>query len=240
MYFVHKTMTKIELSPLLFHRKRATTGNEGEGAPIQVAFPSGLAGIAMPVRKHSSSQAVIDPLAFDFTAVGSSPDASIFGGADNNNFVRFGGQFLSNSGLRKSRLVLAFVVACLINLVVTILLFSHADVAELSNVIIPDVTDSSVVPIAFQEVGSERRTDETLFFIFNVLSLIIATVGALFSSCLALWIYKMVTLIGLVLGISAFPTTVYATRFVIDAIMLIMAQRLQKHFGPSVLPLGHR
>ena len=225
-----------ELHPLSYHKKSVRSAldeTDGGEIPLQIMFPAGLMGIAMPIsragglnggdgRGNNASQNGNDNnneagarRNFEFVAVAAPPESEI---ADK---------------LKRARLTIVFEVLIFVNLVITGLLFSNADVTDLTKV----EKDAGSLPKDFTVVSDTRRGVENSLFAFTILTLLLGGAGAAFGSPFCLWLFNMITIMNAVLGVSAFPNFSYSLRYILDALLVNMGMKLQNMVEITVLPI---
>jgi len=134
---------RFEVHPLSYHKKSvAALDREGEAndVPLQVVFPTGQTGIAMPTGRsgNAANRRRNQAQTFDHVAVAAAPE---------NDMV---------DKMKRVRLTIAFEVMCLANLIITGLLFANADVSDLTKVE-EGGNNGFHLPNDFTKVPGERR-----------------------------------------------------------------------------------
>jgi hypothetical protein len=211
----------IKLHDLYYHT--ATTGslnrtNESDDVPVQIAFPSGETGIALPLNKRSTLRRRQNNQndRFNYVAV-AAPRVD-----DSQDIVS------------RVRLTIVFLVVIIVNITITAMLYNDADISDSTKV---EPLSSSKLPTAFSKVSHERRELSNYLFIFTLLTLLFGGVAAMFGSHFGLWLFQLVTTTNAVLSVYAYPNFVYGLRYIVDAMLVHIAMRLQEAWQINVVPV---
>lgn len=196
----------------------ARNSSAATDVPIQVVYPIGLTGIALPVS-HANSQ----------------------GGRNNRRintfhpFVAAAAASSNSTGDRMNilRMTVAFIALLVVNVVITITLYSNADTNNLSKV--EDEKKSSDLPRDFTQTDFDDHGVTLL--VFTLLNLCLAGYGAVFRSTTALFFFEMITMSIIVLGMTSAPGFLYTLRYLLDAMLLPMSCNLRTQIGPNVVPI---
>jgi len=216
---------QIPLNSLLYYQKPVlglSSGQTRQIDPLQVVFPSGGFGLAVPVT--SPVQMDADVTRYNSAAVASGPENT-------------------EMDVKERRgIAFTFVGLSLVNLIITCYLFVNADIADTSKV--SPEPDDTVFPFVFQLVPHNRRPIEKVNFGFTILILIIGIFSAVFEQPLGLSVFAISTVLNFLLGTIALPYFAYATRYIFDVWMLYLAlvfrSKLVFNFLPFTLSHIHR
>jgi hypothetical protein len=134
---------RFKVHPLSYHKKSVSAlGREEEAndVPLQVVFPTGQTGIAMPTGRsgNAASRRRNQTQTFDHVAVAAATEHDMV------------------DKMKRVRLTIAFEVMCLANLIITGLLFANADVSDLTKVE-EGGNNGFHMPNDFTKVPEERR-----------------------------------------------------------------------------------
>ena len=211
---------KLSLSELLYYRKPSLgpiRSRSAQKQPLQVTFPSGTYGIAIPSNAIAASEEAV-------------PDDSVVIASESEN---------DSWDIRERKWITAALLAvALVNLIITSLMFQFAPLTNPSNVVQSD--DAYRLPLPFEVTSSERRPIENLFFAFLIVSIIGASISAVTENVLGLSAYGLATTIAYICGTAALPNFVFSFRSIFDIWMLYLALVLRSKLILNFLPLRIR
>jgi hypothetical protein len=210
---------RLPLSELLYYQK-PNLGPVRRGTqkqPLQVTFPSGAYGIAIPSNVIASSEDSV-------------PNDSVVIASESEN---------DEWDIRERRwITAALLCVALVNLIITSLMFQDAHMVNPSNVVESD--DANPLPLPFEVVPETRRYIENVFFAFLILSIIGGSVSAVMENVLGLSAYGLSVVIMYFCGTSAMPNFVFSFRSIFDIWMLYLALVLRSKLIFNLLPLRIR
>ena len=216
---------RLPLPELLYYKKpglgqkSSKRDNKLRNQPLQVSFPSGAVGIALP-----SSAASTD-------TNNENQDSVVIVSETENDDVDV---------TERRWITMGFLALALVNLIITSLMFQYADTTDTSAVVEPSNYGSGALPQPFESVRSTRTSTENTFFSFIVLSIICGSLAAAFQSALGLSVYSLTIAIMYIFGTAALPYFVFSFRSLFDIWMLYMALVLRSKLLFTVLPLRIR
>lgn len=180
--------------------------------PIQIVFPNGNFGLGIPVREqHDNAR----------DNQGNYPVVS--SATENSENDRY-----EIAGLKYS-----FIVLAAFNLVVTGLMYAHADSTDTSKV----EESTGNFPTVFEVVPSERSYTEQANFGFFLISLVLGVVSAFFEIPLGLSAYALYVVVNFLLGTSALPYFLYSLRYIFDLFMMYTGLVLRSRLVYTFLPV---
>lgn len=197
----------------LYGKANAKGDDQSYDDPLQISFPSGGYGMGINTSVTRRPQNNEDSLG-DTVMIASEPE-------------NFDVDILERRGI-----IYSFVCIALINLIVTIYLYSGASTIDPSKVVAPGGGDMDSIPFkgapfVFEEVSVDRRPIENASYTCIIVATILGTVSALFESPLGLSCYALVTTLNFLLGTSALPYFFFAFRYVFDLWLLYLALQLR-------------
>lgn len=178
--------------------------------PVQLVFPGGNFGLAIPVKDQTDTQATQG----NYPVVSSGPE---------NTPVDL---------LEKESIKCAFVVVAFFNLVITCLMYANAHIVDVSRVEYPHQS----FPTVFEIVSTHRSYTENVQFGFFLTALIIGISSAYFEIPLGLSAYAFFVVVNFLLGTSALPYFVYSLRYIFDVFLLYLALVLRSRLMYTFLP----
>ena len=207
------------LPAMIFYQKpvlgptglKQNRGNE----PYSVTFPSGTLGLGLPASNGG--------------------DSSVWG--DNagglTNVTIASGPEESMMDIRERRIIIfTFLVVCVVNFVVTCILYFDAISADLIDLDNPQPMSSNLL----QHIPPNRSFLERVNFGFTLFILIYGAVSVAFENPLGISVYALAISLNFILGISAIPYFLYALRYFLDTWMLYLALILRSRLVLSFLP----
>jgi hypothetical protein len=203
------------INPLTYFQKPAIghDNNNEDLTPVEIIFPTG--GVALGIAMKN-------------------PDAENALNASNNLGVLASAPAYSEFDIVEKRsLKLAFLVAGIVNLILTILLYAYADSADSSKV----ESGTGFLPFTLEQVSSERRPIEQVSFAFTIILLVLGMISALYEFSLGLSAYCLGIMLNFFLGTSALPFLVYSFRYILDIGMLYFGLVLRSRLLYTFLPL---
>lgn len=210
----------LPLSELLYYQKPTlgpVRSRTAQKQPLQVTFPSGAYGIAIPSNVIAASEDAV-------------PNDSVVIASESEN---------DEWDIRERRwITAALLCVALVNLIITSLMFQNAHLTNPSNVVESD--DANSLPFPFEVVPTTRRPIENMFFAFLILSIIGGSVSAVFENVLGLSAYGLTVVIMYFCGTAAMPNFVFSFRSVFDIWMLYLALVLRSKLIFNLLPLRIR
>ena len=197
-------------------QKNGRRDNKLRNQPLQVTFPSGAVGIALPSSAVSNDT----------------------NNENENTVVVVSETENDNIDITERRwITMGFLALALVNLIITSLMFQYADTTDASAVVEPSNYGSKALPQPFESVRSTRTSAENTYFTFIVLSIICGSLAAAFQSALGLSIYSLTIAIAYIFGTAAQPYFVFTFRSLFDIWMLYMALVLRSKLLFTVLPM---
>jgi hypothetical protein len=190
--------------------------------PLQISFPYGATRLALPIQKKA-----------DQTNNPNSPNRArnLAGRVAVSSHPEHSDEAIS----RQNSLCYAFQVFALMNFLFTCILFGMADSVDESKIQYDETSNG--LPGSFEEVGTSRTNNENAGFAFTILFIILGSISALMKSPLGLSIYSICVSVMLVLSMGSAPYFVYCFRYILDILMLYIAQELRAHLVVSFLSL---
>ncbi len=216
---------RLPLPELLYYQKPSLgrNNNKRDGKsrkqPLQVNFPSGAVGIALPSSATSTN-----------TNNDNEDSVVIVSETENDNV----------DVTERRWITMGFLALALVNLIITSLMFQYADTTDVSAVVKPSNYGVEALPQPFEEIRSTRNSTENTYFTFIVLSIICGSLAATFQSALGLSVYGLTVAIMYIFGTAAQPYFVFSFRSFFDIWMLYMALVLRSKLLFTVLPMRIR
>ena len=214
-------MKSVAVSRLWFHRKNApnsrNASNNNPDAAVQIAFPEGKCMIGLPLSRVDRGRDDVNNHRYRYTAVAANP------------------HYYSLDNIRRLRMSVPFVIATVINIILSSLIYSNVDIADATKV--EDSNNS--LPDSFQIIPSTRRSEEIGFFAMTIIYLFIGLISVIAQSPLGLWAFQIAVVISAIAGVSAYPSFVYSLRLILDAFLFHMAHIIRKQVSINVLPLSN-
>jgi hypothetical protein len=195
---------------------KANRGNE----PLSVSFPSGSIGLGIPVPAASEAGAGNDVAGQSNVIIASGPEESMM-------------------DIRERRILIAtYLTFCVVNIVVTCLLYFDATKVDLTKLNSP--VDATGLPGVFDKLSGNRSFIERINFGFLIFILIYGAVSVVYENPLGISIYALSISLNFFLGLSAAPYFLYTTRYFLDTVMVYLALVLRSKLVLSFLPFHVR
>ena len=211
---------KLPLSELLYYQKPSLgpmRSRTAQKQPLQVTFPSGAYGIAIPSNAIAASEGAV-------------PEDTVVIASESEN---------DSLDIRERRWITgALLSVAVANLIITSLMFQFAPITNPSNVVESD--DANRLYLPFEVIPSNRRHIENLFFAFIIISIIGASISAVTENVLGLSIYGLATTIMYICGTAALPNFIFSFRSIFDIWTLYLALVLRSKLIFNLLPLRIR
>ncbi len=208
----------ISVNPIKYFQKPIIGEDNGNSVPpIQLVFQGGGFGLGIAVKEHNNTNVAING---EYPVILSGPETSEF-------------DLMEKKGLKIAFLILAF-----INLVITCLMFTRADIVDLSKV----ESATNPLPSVFEIISGTRRHIEMNNFSFVLITLFIGSFSVAFDFPLGISVYAISIVLNFLLGTSALPYFIYCLRYVLDSFMLyvglVYRSRLMYTFLPAHVHRG--
>lgn len=206
----------MSVNPMIFYQKPTIGRENGDiETPVQILFPSG--GFRIGISQKTSTNNT-EASEFNVGVLASSPVSDPLDHA------------------QKLELKYALVIIGVLNIILTCLLFSLAEVADLSKV----EENKDGFPTAFEKVPNERRWIETVHFGFTIGILSLGVISGLLDFALGLSAFSLGIILNFILGTASIPHFLYASRYILDVVMLYNALLLRSRLMYTFLPLLHQ
>jgi hypothetical protein len=115
-------------------------------------------------------------------------------------------------------------------------MYSQVDVLDLTKVVqqfgVP-------LPQPATEVPVDRTDEENSLFAFTLIVLLFGMVAALLESVVLVWVYTQALILSFILAVTALPSALYTTRYIIDAYQLMVAMRLRANMMTNVAVVSY-
>lgn len=206
--------SEFAVNPLIYFQKPAIGRNGDDLPPIQAVFPNGGFGLGIPIKVAEENE-LLQPDNIRSGVLASAPM--------NDNIDQY----------QKHALMLGFLCFGMSNLILTILMFVHADVVDLSRV----EPIQGGLPTVFQLVSTNRTFTEKVNFGFVVFLLLLGMFSAVFENTLGLSMYALGITLNFFLASYALPNFIYSYRYLLDFAMLYMGLVLRSRLVFAFLPV---
>ena len=215
-YGMHNILIKVK--KMLFYVKQSL-GNENEEssiAPLQIIFPSGESGLALPMLKTSNANTNTVRQLAGRVAILSRPENS-------NNYEH-----------NITNLKLTFHALSLANIIVTCILFSRADFIDTSKL---STIRTHILPQHFDAINSCRTPQENTVFAISILLNIFGSIFVHINWNIGINFYAVASVLMLVLTMPISPYFMYSFRYVLDILMVFTAYEMKKYTDINFLSL---
>lgn len=205
---------EIAVHPLVYYQKPAIGTDALENTPpIQAVFPGGGFAIGLPVKATETV-----PNVEDRHGVG------ILASAPMNQPIDIH---------QKQTFAYAFLVIAFINIVVTILLFSHATEIDLSKV----EPGRGPLPSIFEKLSTTRTDIEKLNYGFVLFIIVFGAISVVTENVLGISAYCLAVVVNFFVGTYSLPYLIYSFRYLMDFFMLYLALIFRSRLMYAYLPI---
>lgn len=203
--------------PLVYYQKPAigTESTDSGAPPVQLVYPSGGFAVGIPV-KSSDRPARAQDERFGYGVLSSAPM--------NQSIDIHQKQSLANS----------FLLLGFVNLVITVLMFSHANDIDLSKV----EPGHGSLPTLFEKLSTTRTPTEQLNYGFILFVLILGCVSVVIENVLGISAYCLAVSVNFFLATYSLPYFLYSFRYLLDFAMLYMALVYRSRLMYTYLPIN--
>ena len=214
-YSMHKILIKVK--KMLFYVKQSLGENEESSiAPLQIIFPSGECGLALPMSKTSNVNINTERQLAGRVAILSQPENS-------NNYEH-----------NITNLKLTFHALSLANIIATCILFSRADSIDTSKL---STIRTHILPQHFDSIKSCRTPQENTVFAISILLNIFGSIFVHINWNIGINFYAVASVLILVLTMPISPYFMYSFRYVLDILMIFTAYEMKKYTDVNFLSL---
>lgn len=186
--------------------------------PIQVAFPNGGFGIAIPTNNSTEEDRSFD-MDMDVVIASESENAEL--------------DVAERSGIK---LIFIFVGVC--NLIITCCMYEYADTVDTSRVVFISPDTERALPSLFDQVSVHRRHIENVYFSFILLGIFLGLGSISYDNVLGISSYVFMVVIGFFMGTSALPYFAFSFRYLFDLWMVYLALIQRSKLSVTYLPLA--
>lgn len=202
------------IHPFVYYQKPVIGADTAEDVvPIQTVFPSGGFAIGVPVKFSDAAVATEER-----DSLGIIASAPLNHGIDVH---------------QKQTLAFAFLAVALVNLVVTILMFSRATEVDLSKV----EPGRGPLPTIFEKLSSTRTEIQSVNYGCILFIILLGSGAVLTENALGLSMYALAVAVNFFLGTYSLPYFLYSFRYLLDFAMLYLALLLRSRLTYTYLPI---